>query len=526
MKAVSALRQLGVRPSDIPELKQNKIAINDVNLALLGAGLMWGGIYYLLGFTTPSLVPFIFCMVLPVAFAIHAFTGAYRLFANLTAGLILVAPFAFQLLIGGFEKSGGVLLWAVFAPLGSMVFLSLRSAWAWLVLFIVEIAAVAYLEPTIAAATPPVDAPVRNIAFAGTVGFVSVMVFLTVRAFILRNTRQKEEIMAQSEQLNIANAELNLRQEELNQNLEEMQAQQEELVRTQGALRANARKLEELNENLELRVAERTQELESALTNLKASQSKLVESEKFATLGTLVAGVAHEINTPVGIAVTAASHLQSATQDFSKSIAEGTLKKSLLARYVENANESSDIILKNLERAAELVQSFKRVAVNQSNEAVQPFNLRRYVEQIMLSLRPKIKQTKIEPVIEIPEDIEMNSLPSALSQVVINFVTNSLRYAYEPEDTGRMHLWAHQQNGTVTFKFSDDGKGIPPENLPQIFNPFFTTGRAKGGSGLGLNIVYNLITQKLFGQVDVESELGKGTTFTLKLPTDISPLSV
>jgi signal transduction histidine kinase len=327
----------------------------------------------------------------------------------------------------------------------------------------------------------------------------------------------RQEVLVKSAEIIGAYDDLNTQKEALKQNLEEMQAQQEELRRVEAHLRASQQQMQELNATLEHRVEERTRELKAAMDNLKNTQAKMVESEKMATLGNLVAGVAHEINTPVGIAVTAASHLQHSIQNFAETVNGGQIRKSDIARVVSEGTEASDIILKNLERASELVQSFKKVAVNQSTECVEEFHLRQYTDEIITSLRPTLRKTKLEVVNSLP-DVVLLGLPSAFSQIIINFVTNSIRYAYDEGAPGTLRLWAEVDNDRVHIHYNDDGKGIPPENLPKIFDPFFTTGRTRGGSGLGLNIVYNLVTQKMEGDIRVESTVGQGTTFHLSLP--------
>jgi signal transduction histidine kinase len=224
----------------------------------------------------------------------------------------------------------------------------------------------------------------------------------------------------------------------------------------------------------------------------------------------------------VGIAVTAASHLQHSITQFNEVVNTGQIKKSDITRLVTESIEASDIILKNLERASELVKSFKKVAVNQSTEVVEEFNLRQYTEEIIISLRPTLRKTRLEVVNDLPE-VQMMGLPSAFSQIIINFITNSIRYAYdEPTEAGQLRMWAEVVGPKVHIHYSDNGKGIPPENLPKIFDPFFTTGRHKGGSGLGLNIVYNLVRQKMGGDIRVESTLGQGTTFHLTLPLQLT----
>lgn len=276
-----------------------------------------------------------------------------------------------------------------------------------------------------------------------------------------------------------------------------------------------------LQDNLELTVRQRTAELETALEELKEAQQQVIQSEKLASLGQLVAGVAHEINTPIGIAVTAASFLETTTQGLEELFASGKMKRSDFEEYLDQARESSLLILKNLERAAQLIQSFKKVAVNQSAENIYPFNLNDYLHEIMTSLGPQLRKTRIEYAIECPEQLTVTSAPSAISQIVINLVMNSLTHAYEPNEKGQLSLTVKDLGDKVELRYSDNGKGIPQEIIDKIFDPFFTTKRGSGGSGLGLNIVHNLTTSMLKGTVRCTSVVGKGTSFFVVFPKSL-----
>ncbi|MDM8526608.1 ATP-binding protein [Anaerolineales bacterium HSG24] len=272
------------------------------------------------------------------------------------------------------------------------------------------------------------------------------------------------------------------------------------------------------NRILEDEVAARTAELTTALGNLQSTQSQLVESEKMAALGSLVAGVAHEINTPVGIGVSMASLLQHETEKVVNMVKTGKIKVSVLKEYLQTARESSRLILNNLNRAAELVQSFKQVAVDQTSLERRDFLVSAYIEEILLSLRHVMKRTKHQVTVGGDRQLILNSFPGAFSQVVSNLVINSLRHAYEDDDLGNIQFMIMPEQDWVTIVYQDDGVGITPENLEKIFEPFFTTARSQGGSGLGLHIVYNLVTQTLGGKISCESEIGRGTKFTLELP--------
>jgi signal transduction histidine kinase len=279
--------------------------------------------------------------------------------------------------------------------------------------------------------------------------------------------------------------------------------------------------LQRFNENLEQLVQQRTTELSQALADLKATQNKLVESEKMSALGGLVAGVAHEINTPVGIGITAASLLADKTTEFFETYKSGQMKRSQLEKFLDTAMQSSSMVLSNLNRAADLIQSFKQVAVDQSTEEQRTFNLNQYLSEVLISLRPKLRTTHHQVKIRGDEAIALYTYPGALSQIITNLVMNSLIHAYLPQDAGHLVFDFKQEHDQIIFEYSDDGKGIPKEHLSKIFDPFFTTNRGQGGSGLGLHIVYNLVTQKLNGTIECKSQMGVGTTFIIKLPSQV-----
>jgi two-component system, NtrC family, sensor kinase len=261
--------------------------------------------------------------------------------------------------------------------------------------------------------------------------------------------------------------------------------------------------------------------LEQTLTNLSLMQNKLVEAEKMAALGALVAGVAHEINTPVGTSITLASTLRDETQLLTTLIESGCLKRSLLNRYLEVATEISGLILSNLNRAGELVHSFKQVAVDQSSSERRNFKVKEYIQEVVVSISPQFKQHLFTVSITGDDAIKLYSYPGSLAQVITNFINNSILHAYVPKQVGNIHIDIQQQGDRVIIKYSDDGSGIDPQIFSRIFDPFFTTARDKGGTGLGLHITYNIVTQKLQGSIDCESKMGKGSLFTLTLPSSI-----
>ncbi len=290
-------------------------------------------------------------------------------------------------------------------------------------------------------------------------------------------------------------------------------------------LKAAEEELRRLNEELELRVERRThalaqanRELTATLDELKSAQRQLVESEKLAALGSLVAGVAHEINTPLGVGVTAASHLQAETETLLRTLSERQMTRGDLDRYLEQARLSSDLILRNLERASHLVRSFKQVAVDQSSEQRRQFALREYLNEILLSLYPRMKKSRGRVKIDCADQLILDTYPGALYQIIVNLVINSLVHAFDGTDGGSIEIQAASEGETVTIDYRDDGVGMDAETCERIFEPYFTTRRGSGGSGLGLHIVYNLTTQLLGGNISCDSIPGQGTHFRLSIP--------
>lgn len=279
-------------------------------------------------------------------------------------------------------------------------------------------------------------------------------------------------------------------------------------------LKAHRNKLEDL-------VSIRTSELQDSINNLNKTQNQLVESEKMASLGDLVAGVAHEINTPVGIGVTAASHLEQESKRFYDLYKKGDLSKSKFESFIELVNESSKMILSNMIRAARLIQSFKKVAVDQSSDEKRTFNVAEYIQEVLLSINSKFKHTKHTVNVICVEDIMLNSYPGVFSQIITNLCLNSLQHGFEGIEEGTISIEIKHAKGKVFILFSDNGVGISPDVLKRIFDPFFTTKRGQGGSGLGMNIVYNLVKQTLKGTITCASTLGKGVSFIITIPLEV-----
>lgn len=269
--------------------------------------------------------------------------------------------------------------------------------------------------------------------------------------------------------------------------------------------------LEELNRDLEARVQARNAELKHAM-------GQLVQSEKLAALGSLVAGVAHELNTPIGNVMAVASTLTEEVADFSQKLLSGAARRSDVEKAATRLQEASALIERNATKAAKLINDFKEVAVDQSSTRRRHFALLDVVNEVLSTTRPLFKNAKHQVELTIPEDLVLDSYPGPLEQVLTNFLTNSLNHGFEGMVCGRISIEARPEGDDVVVEYADDGCGIAADNLQHIFEPFYTTKLGRGGSGLGLYIAYNLVSNVLGGSISVHSTPGAGARFVLHLP--------
>jgi len=260
------------------------------------------------------------------------------------------------------------------------------------------------------------------------------------------------------------------------------------------------------------------EKLQVSIHNLKNTQEQLVESEKMASLGGIVAGVAHDINTPVGIGITGVSHLVNITKEIEKKYNNNEMSQEEFEKYLKDSSALSKQVFENLDKTATLIQTFKQLAIDITNEDKTNFNLCGYLKSTLYNLNLILKETKITIDFECDESIEMYSHPIAFSQIFTNLVMNSIKHAFLKDEKGKISIRVFEKNNTLIITYEDDGCGISNENIERIFEPFFTTNRKENCSGLGLNILYNLIINNLNGSIDCKSEENKGVLFTVKVP--------
>jgi PAS domain S-box-containing protein len=284
--------------------------------------------------------------------------------------------------------------------------------------------------------------------------------------------------------------------------------------------------LRELNLELEARVCERTDELarsnselQRAVDSLSLAQGELVRSERLSSLGAMVAGVAHELNTPIGNSLTVATTLQDAMTELAEEITQGTVRRSSLSGFLDQGSLVAEMLVRNLKRAATLISNFKEVAVDQTSDRRRTFNLREVVEEIVQAFELGIRGSRPQIMVDIPEDPVLESYPGALGQILLNLLENARIHAFADGNPGEIRIATVESGpGRIQIHFSDNGKGIAADDLPRIFDPFFTTRLGQGGSGLGLSIVYRLTTQILDGKIRASSQPGKGTMLVLDIP--------
>lgn len=267
------------------------------------------------------------------------------------------------------------------------------------------------------------------------------------------------------------------------------------------------------------KLADSNSELESAILALKSTQDKLIISEKMAALGGMVQGVAHELNTPIGLSITGASHIKNDTQRIVELLSNNNMKKSDLDDYFNETEHLTTSICVSLDKAASLIRSFKLVSVEQHEELKQYFDVRENLVDILYSIGPSLKENNIEIINNIEESINLCSYPGVFYQIYTNLINNAVLHGFEGRKAGIITISARYENDHLNMNFTDDGIGMNPEVLKKVFDPFFTTKRANGGTGLGMNIIFNLVIDKLLGSIDVNSQLELGTTFSFRIPS-------
>ena len=277
-------------------------------------------------------------------------------------------------------------------------------------------------------------------------------------------------------------------------------------------------RIRELNESLEDRVAERSSQLSAALQTLHRSQEALARNAAKATLSTLVASVSHELSTPLGNSLMTASTCSALARTTQTQMEAGQLKRSELTDFLAQIGHGTDLIERNLHRAVELMRNFKQVAADQASEQRRKFEMASVVSEVLDTLSPTLKRHAHTVLVDVPHAIWLESYPGALGQVIINLINNAYLHAFESTLQGTVRIEARSDDERVRICVSDNGSGMTDEHMAQLFQPFFSTKIGRGGTGLGMTIVENLVNKTLGGTLQVESTLGVGTTFSFNIP--------
>lgn len=300
----------------------------------------------------------------------------------------------------------------------------------------------------------------------------------------------------------------------LSQIMLDLESQKDELLGKQLTLRQEI----DNRQYIEQELRKRNDELANSMETLKTAQTQLIESERMASLGGLVAGIAHDVNTPLGVGVTAASFLQERIKQLEVAFTDKNITQTQMSNFIDEATQTSQLLMNNLNRASELIASFKQVAVDQTSEAERNLNLHQYLNEIIQSLKPSFKNVHHEIKVSCDAELSILCAPGAIAQIITNLVMNSVTHGFEHKVNGHIDITVEATDKDIMIRYSDDGVGLLPEHLDTLFDAFFTTKRARGGSGLGTHIVYNLVTQTLNGQIEAESEPGKGLNYTIRFP--------
>lgn len=293
------------------------------------------------------------------------------------------------------------------------------------------------------------------------------------------------------------------------------------------AIKMNISEAQRMEAQLKLAEHHRTLEqkniaLSKTIDNLKKVQNELVQKEKMASLGGLVAGIAHEINTPLGICVTATSHLIEENNEIKKAFESGSLTEDALKEYFDEFEQGLKILSSNTRKGADLVRSFKQVAVDQSSNEVRVINMYDYLQEILLSLKPALKRIKHEIIIDCANDLEVVLNAGAISQIFSNLIMNSILHGFDGINLGRIQIKSYIKGKHLIIHYADDGRGLDAQALTLLFEPFYTTKRGEGGSGLGTHLIYNLVSTSLNGSIKAQSEVGKGLAYLIKVPIEVS----
>ena len=426
-----------------------------MGLLMSSGGMLWGIICMINGLYLPMVVPFTYIGITILNFLYLYNTKNFIVSQNIQILISLLLPFFFQFFLGGFVASGGNVLWAVLAVFGSFTLRRKRMAIVWLLLFIILMIFSGLVDQE--AKKFDIGLSENYIIFFFVINFIMTITIIFTLYYYFVSSEEQARVR-----------------------------------------------------------------LHESLKEIKLIQNHLIESEKMASLGSLVSGIAHEINTPLGVVLTSISHIENEVKKMESNYNEQSLTEEALTEYITETKQIIMIIRNQLSNAVTLIRSFKSISVDQHIEDQREFNLKKYIDDIIISLRSVLKGRNIKIINQIDEAIELESYPGIFSQIFSNLIINSVDHGFEydknNDDENIIEISVKEEmGGILVINYKDNGKGITDEAKKKIFDPFFTTRRGKGGSGLGLNIVYNLVTQKLGGSLKVVRISPHGLGYTMRL---------
>lgn len=457
LKRLQPILAIGDRETDTEDEKREHGFLIYMGMLMSVGGVLWGTLCLLHGLYLPASIPYAYICITLLNFTYLYFTKNFAVAQNVQILISLLLPFFFQFLLGGFIASGGNVLWSVLAVFGSFTLRRKNMTIVWLVLFIL-----------LMIFSGLVDAEAKRFDIGLSEGYV---VFFFVINFILTIS--------------------------IIFSLYYYFVSSEEEARSK---------------------------LQASLEQLQLAQEQLIESEKMAALGSLVSGVAHEINTPLGVGLSGISQMEHEVKKLEKNYHDETLTEEALKDYIATTKQLVSTVRDRLNNAVTLVRSFKHMSVDQHLEDQREFNLKKYTDDLLISLQNQLKSRQVRVVCAIDEGMVLESYPGIFSQIFSNLILNSIKHGFENDpDEGsenRIEIFAEEVDTRLIVRYRDNGKGITDTIEKKLFDPFFTTKRGQGGSGLGLNVVYNLVTQKLGGTLEVNrvSPHGLGFTLALKIP--------
>ena len=434
LKRLQPLLTIADKESDSDEEKRQHGFLIYLGLLMSGGGILWGTLCLVNGLYHPAIVPFIYVFITILNMSYLYVTKNFIVSQNIQILMSLLLPFFFQFLLGGFVASGGNVLWSVLAVFGSFTLRRKHMTVVWLALFIL-----------LMVFSGLVDSQAKRFDIGLSEGYI---VFFFVINFILTIS----------------------------------------IIFTLYYYFVSS------EEDARLK-------LQSSLEQLQLAQEQLIESEKMASLGSLVSGIAHEINTPLGVGLTGISQIEHEVKKLEKNYHDQTLTEEALTEYMSTTKQLVTTIRDRLNNAVALVRSFKHISVDQHFEDQREFNLKKYTDDLLLSLQNQLKSGQVKVINSIDETMILDSYPGIFSQIFTNFILNSIKHGFDNsinnETENLIEISVEEIDGKLIIHYRDNGQGITDATEKRLFDPFFTTKRGQGGSGLGLNIVYNLVTQKL-----------------------------